>query len=78
MAHRRCVETGIDTAEQNAQIRRDNVADRLFGRGEKLLPGGFPRLSHDVRSVDVEMRFARGALLSYPIDHRNSQHVAAG
>lgn len=61
MAHCRGVKTRIDPAKENAQIRSDNVANRLFSRGEKLLLGWFPGFDQ-LRSVDIEMCLSRDAL----------------
>jgi len=36
MAHGGRVETRIDAAEQNTQVRRDHITNRLFSCGEKL------------------------------------------
>src|SRR5690348_1568450 len=78
MTHRRRVESRINTAKENAQVRRNHVFDCFFSRGEKLFTSGFPRSGHEVRSVNVEVSLAYRALLGDAIDHRNLQQITPG
>jgi hypothetical protein len=47
MAHRGSVKTRIDPAKEDAQVRRDHVANRLLSGGEQLLLCRFPGPGHE-------------------------------